>query len=290
MKLSVESNIRKILKYNILKLIVLVFFINPFSSIAQTKGSYGTLRGITYYMWQTNKGSLIAGISEADSNLTSVVIPKTVTYNGKQYEVLKIFGEAFMNCNKLEKIVIPDNVNYIGIRAFAGCSSLSEFEMPYELRYLEEEAFAYCDKLRRIKLPPGIKEIGQGVFEGCRRLIYVDLPSDLKEITADMFADCRSLDEITIPHSCTKIGEYAFAGCPLRIINIPASVTIIDRAAFSGCRKLIHVACSNPDPKSYSPNAFSYTQYSRTLTIPWNSYREYEELWSEYFHIIEPIK
>ena len=50
--------------------------------------------------------------------LGSVVIPESVTYNGKTYSVTSIGNYAFCDCTGLTSITIPNSVTSIGEGAF----------------------------------------------------------------------------------------------------------------------------------------------------------------------------
>ena len=51
----------------------------------------------------------------------SIVIPSKVTYNAKEYTVIKIGGYAFSGCTGLESITIPNSVTTIDQYAFCNC-------------------------------------------------------------------------------------------------------------------------------------------------------------------------
>lgn len=51
----------------------------------------------------------------------NVVIPASVTYNGKTYSVTRIGSHAFVNCNNLKAVFLPSSITSIGYEAFANC-------------------------------------------------------------------------------------------------------------------------------------------------------------------------
>ena len=53
-----------------------------------------------------------------------IIIPVTVTYNGKTYNVVSVGTKAFAECDMLLSIYMGDNINSIGDKAFYKCSSL----------------------------------------------------------------------------------------------------------------------------------------------------------------------
>ena len=65
-----------------------------------------------------------------------------------------------MSLTNLSSIIIPESVTYIGEMAFYGCSSISTITLPANLKKIEDEAFKRCTNLSvvysRAKLPPVI--------------------------------------------------------------------------------------------------------------------------------------
>ena len=49
----------------------------------------------------------------------TMVIPESVTYEGKEYHVTGIGSEAFKGCNQLTSVTIPNSVTIIKYAAFA---------------------------------------------------------------------------------------------------------------------------------------------------------------------------
>ena len=57
-----------------------------------------------------------------------VVIPESVTYNGKTYTIASIGGYAFAGCPGLTSVTIPSTVTTINQNAFNGCTGLKTIE------------------------------------------------------------------------------------------------------------------------------------------------------------------
>ena len=80
-----------------------------------------------YYVWTNNNTELSVSYRGSYSNSYSneysgsVVIPESVTYNGKAYPVTGIFSTAFYSCTGLTSITIPNSVTSISDYAFSGC-------------------------------------------------------------------------------------------------------------------------------------------------------------------------
>ena len=74
----------------------------------------------------------------------SVVIPSTITYNGKTYLVTRIGGKAFYGCCYLSAVTIPNSVTSIDYFAFQYCSGLTSVTIPSSVIGIGERAFADC--------------------------------------------------------------------------------------------------------------------------------------------------
>ncbi len=64
------------------------------------------------------------------NNLTGdIIIPETVTYNGRTYSVTSINKNAFNGCNGITSIALPNTLTSIGDGAFNGCSNLTSLTL-----------------------------------------------------------------------------------------------------------------------------------------------------------------
>ena len=81
--------------------------------------------------------------------LTTAIIPSTVTYNGKTYSVTRIGEGAFMECNWLKSVTIPNSVTSIESSAFY-FTPLTSIIIPESVTHIEEDAFGDCSDLSEI--------------------------------------------------------------------------------------------------------------------------------------------
>ena len=196
-----------------------------------------------------------------------VVIPKTVTYGGKDYNVTSIGEWAFSNCSGLTSVTIPNSVTSIGWYAFSGCSGLTSVTIPNSVTSIGESAFYGCSGLTSVTIPNSVTSIGGSAFSYCTALTSVTIPNSVTSIGESAFRGCSGLTSVTIPNSVTSIGEWAFSNCSgLTSVTIPNSVTSIGWYAFSGCSGLTSVIIPN-SVTSIGSSAFSGCSGLTSITI-----------------------
>ena len=150
-------------------------------------------------------------------------------FNELQYftGLTSIPNDAFLNCNELLSIKLPDNIISINVAAFRGCASLKKIHIPANVESIKLQAFYGCISLISIDIPASVKTIQAGAFSNCRKLASVTFEkgSQLKtigeiipsNITKGAFTNCTSLTFIEIPSSVFRSVEQ-----PKTIRNIQA--------------------------------------------------------------------
>lgn len=142
-------------------------------------------------------------IGKGDAEI--VRIPQVV----RGREVVGIGSRAFRGKN-VGKICLPATIRYISEKAFIGCDKLKEVDLPDELENLGEYCFSLTG-LEQITIPSGIIKIPQYCFSECAKLKNITLNEGLKHIGRYAFAG-TSIEEITIPASVSLIENGAFSG------------------------------------------------------------------------------
>ena len=182
--------------------------------------------------------------SYSDEYSGSVVIPSSVSYNGKTYSVTSIEGSAFSGCSGLTSVTIPNSVTSIGERAFSGCSGLTSIVIPNSVTSIGERAFSGCSGLTSIVIPNSVTSIGDYAFYCCSGLTSIVIPNSVTSIGDYAFYCCSGLTSVTIPNSVTSIGEYAFWDCSsLKEVHI-SSLSAWCNIDFAGYGYILHNGAS----------------------------------------------
>ena len=153
-----------------------------------------------------------------------------------------IMDDAFSDCAKLEKIVLPDSITSIGQYAFCNCISLKTFTLPPRLTTIDTGAFMGCTGLETISIPKGVTAIDVYTFYGCTGLIELSLPEGMTEIMMDAFRECASLKKVSLPESLVSMDGGAFSACNVEEISLPGHTVSMLKDAFDvGSIRIVNV-------------------------------------------------
>lgn len=267
---------------------------------ANTNPSNSTLVGDLWYSlgnvntsnYVLNGGAMVRGVR--DANLSTIVIPSTVTLNGNTYDVVGVANNSFQGMSSLLSVTIPDSLRYFGrLNELGGssvtdmssgavcqsCTSLSSFifspssnlevlggsafynakllnltSLPTTLKFIGNSCFNGCE-LIDLDIPSSVETVGGYAFSGCKALTQITWPSSITTIGDRTFAGCTSLTSISLPNTITSIGQYAFMNCPLlQLSTLPSSLTTIKSYAFQSCTSITF--------SSFPANVSSIGQYA----------------------------
>ena len=200
----------------------------------------------------------------------NLVIPDSVIvpYSGTKLPVTSIGNNAFINCNGLTSVTIPNTVNSIGNSAFYGCTGLTSVTIPNSVTSIGTQAFYGCTGLTSVTIPNSVTSTGDGIFYNCTGLTSATILSST--IGNSAFRGCISLTSVNISDSVTTIGSNAFQGCTgLTSVTIPESVTYIYRYAFINCTGLTSVVFN---AVNCTTSATSSSAYAPFCTCPISSF------------------
>ena len=131
-----------------------------------------------------------------------------------------IEDRAFAGCSSLTRITLPEGVTSVGVFSFGRCSALVAVALPDSVTTIGDAAFLSCESLDGITLPASLTSIGEIAFSFCRSLTGITIPEGVTDIGGQAFASCSSLTEITIPDSVENIGNDVFSNCDLLTVTV----------------------------------------------------------------------
>lgn len=216
-----------------------------------------------------------------------VTIPSNVTYNSKNYRVVRIGDFAFNNGN-LTSLSIPNSITSIGSNAIRNCQ-ITQISIPNSVTIIEYAAFAYCTSLTTVYFGNNVQKIKQSAFAGCQSLTSIEIPNSviytegrifedtgistpvynshlfvymptsysgsytmidgISTIGIGAFKNCKNITDIFLPSSIRKISQYAFESCrDLSTITISENIDTIESCAFQSCIDLADVYINAPQP------------------------------------------
>ena len=175
---------------------------------------------------------------------------------------------AFIYCDGLTSVIIPDSVTSIGSSAFSGCDSLTSVTIGSGVQSIGSSAFSYCYKLLEVYNKSELSITAGGPDHGEVALyamnVYTQEGGSKLTDTSDgyrfyydgskgyLVGYYGTQTALTLPASFTayngtlvekyEIAERAFYGCTaLKSVTIPESVTVIGENAFADCTSLTSV-------------------------------------------------
>jgi BspA type Leucine rich repeat region (6 copies) len=196
----------------------------------------------------------------------------TTSYAENSFPTSALCGDETHPNQKLEKVILPTNIQKIGGAAFSYCVVLRQVDLPSGLLSIGYNAF-YGTALESLTIPNTVTEVQWNAFSQCASLTTVKLSSSLTNISMWSFSYCFSLQEIEIPESVTYIENRAFFSCiNLKKVTLPVNLTDLGSDVFNECTALNTVIVKNPVPIDlYATNnslAFGQVSNQCTLWVP----------------------
>lgn len=205
------------------------------------------INGVYYSLSETG-ATVIENLESQYSG--KIVIPSSIKYEGKTYNVMEIREEAFENCTGLVSITIPNSVTVIENYTFSGCTGLTSITIPNSVTTIGANAFYGCTGLASITIPNSVTSIGSSAFSGCTGLTTITIPNSISDFSIDAFSNCNNLIIANINNN--KIASNNLAkifGAQIQKYIFGNDVTSFAQKTFNGCNNLESIEL--PDYYSY---------------------------------------
>ncbi len=243
------------MKKFLISLIVCIFTVNASASV-----EFG---GINYDINTSNNTATIIK-SEFSGDL---VIPESISVDGKEYTVIEIDKYAFQANNNLTSVKIPRTIKKIGAKAF---ETVNEINI-----YIDDLSswcsidFGYARSVVGGKYQ--YEPIAQyRLFVNNVEVSNLEIPNDILSVRVNNFSGCSSISKLTIHDNVTSIGDYAFYKCPnLKTIEFGENVKTIGEYCFCKCN-LIEELKLPESLQTLRIGALQSLDKLKELTIPAN--------------------
>lgn len=152
--------------------------------------------------------------------LTEITLPEPVT---------KIPSGIFENCYSLKTVNAP-NVDTVCDHAFYNCKNLETFDFS-KLQSLELMAFAYTG-IRKAVFSDRLVNFGAAIFFNCKNLQIVDMKTcKIQKMPYQCFCFCDRLKDVQLSQDITAFDNDCFSRAKLNKLVINAG-TFVDNNAF----------------------------------------------------------
>ncbi|MCX6972823.1 MAG: leucine-rich repeat domain-containing protein [Verrucomicrobia bacterium] len=145
---------------------------------------------------------------------------------------------AFQDNHTIEEVVLPDTMCVVGVRAFIGCSNLSEIHIPQSLKKINQFAFHFTG-IKELNLPASLEFIGP--IGKCSSLVKIHVdPANPnyrsidgvlydKQLTTLIYVPSQlKIQKLKVPESVRSIAERSLWGSNLKSIQIPKDAQIAE--------------------------------------------------------------
>ena len=149
-----------------------------FSSNLETIGE-GAFKGCA----MLSSVSVPDGVYEMGDGVFEKTAVKSFTF---PREIDYVPSRAFMDDRALESVVLGPGIRKIGILAYAGCTSLRSFDVPYTVTEIPEGCFM-SSGLVSLYLPYTIKRIGASALSGVKNLENIFYDGSESEFRSILF-------------------------------------------------------------------------------------------------------
>ncbi|MCR4901596.1 MAG: leucine-rich repeat protein, partial [Butyrivibrio sp.] len=109
------------------------------------------------------------------NNKSRVVIPESMTVDGKSYPVTAVSDNAFKNNKTVTSVTIGKNITQIGSGAFQGASKLKSVNMKdCNVTSIGKNAFSKCKNLKSLTINANsLSSVSKNAFKGVKKKVKV---------------------------------------------------------------------------------------------------------------------
>lgn len=155
------------------------------------------------------------------------------------FQVKRFDDALFQNCPKLEKVILPNDMECGSHYNQALDEYISGGALPNDLFY-------NCKSLKEVTFPDNLTQVGSGTFEGCTSIEKIVVPEGVLAIDVGAFKDTPSLKTLVLPDSIEAKGLNGALG------YMSSTTTIVCGEDSGAAKKIETLQKSDPDLYQFS--------------------------------------
>lgn len=140
-----------------------------------------TIDNMGYYFDQDHKVAACTGLQTEDADVTDLVIPSTVRYDGVTYAVVALYDNRY-NQNKVRTLTLPRTLRHINDWGLSDYRAITDLEIPANVERMGDNVVYNCPQLQRIKVnaevPPTLGSLDNNRYYGTYRYFKVTIPRE----------------------------------------------------------------------------------------------------------------
>lgn len=110
-----------------------------------------TIDNMGYYLDQDHKVAACTGLEVQDADVTDLVIPSTVRYNGVTYAVVALYDNRY-DQNKVRTLTLPRTLRHINDWGLSKYYAITDLEIPANVERMGDYIVNDCPQLQLIKV------------------------------------------------------------------------------------------------------------------------------------------
>ena len=195
----------------------------------------------------------IGWADSTDLQIASLTVPGTVSDGTSSYSVTAVVQGGFRYC-QFQEIVLPASINSIEEEAFAYCTRMESFVLPYNVTEIKNSTFLDCRALvhffytdadgNQVVTNSKVTSIGDHAFDSCVSLTDFTLSTVISSLGVSCFQNCETITRFYFPSKTgtganinnISVSSYAFADCSSLVwVYFESNLVNVDNYAFVDC-------------------------------------------------------
>lgn len=243
-----------------------------------------------------------------------IVVPSRVSYEGVDYQVVKVHTYAFSYNSTITSVEFPASVTTMGQYVFQYATGIKTVGLSDAMKEVPGYTFD-SSSLESIDLPAEVAKLGRNAFKNCKALKHLGMSNTvIASVEQDALRSCEALDSLVFPNtlktiakgacygsgfsyldlgdSVETIGDNAFYSCKnFDYLYLPASLKSLGKTVFQSTSELSHIISLGEKPATCTSTSLTgITTALDTLYVPKEFIPNYETAtgWKAYSGYIEP--